>query len=217
MSSPLEDGISSVDLIDSLGGDLTVANAARVSLHKYHEQFTSGDAKLIQYLAEHGHWTPFSQVMLTFRIKMPIFVARQWFKHQVGFTRNEVSRRYVTDKPELYFPKKWRAAAPGVKQGSSDETIEQNTEINDVVREYGYGDAELYTTLLKQGVAPEMARMVLPQSTYTEFIETASLYAYARLYKLRIDPAAQWEVRQYAEVIGELVHDVAPISWEALW
>lgn len=212
-NSPLSDGISKVEIIDSLGTDLTVVNAARVSMAKESAEFTDKDAGLINYLATHGHWTPFSQPQVQLRIKMPIFIARQWFKHQVGFTRNEVSRRYVDDTPEFYVPTAWRMRAANVKQGSSDDLWDwQGGSISIGLREC----VRDYHLLLENGVAPEMARMVLPQSMYTEFIETGSLAAYARLCKQRLDPHAQKEIQAYATVVSQIIEPLFPHSWKAL-
>ncbi|MCB1195295.1 FAD-dependent thymidylate synthase [bacterium] len=225
---PLGDGKSSVELIDYMGDDLTVVNAARVSLHKQSEwdivteekngirtenkRLNEKDVRLINYLAVHQHWTPFSQCQLQFRIKMPIFVSRQWYKHQVGFTRNEVSRRYVSYEPELFFPSKWRLKADNVKQGSSDETIPLLPEDVDVCNQA----VTVYNMLLKKGICPEQARMILPQNMYTEFVETASLAAYSRLCKLRLDPHAQKEIQLYAQVVLEIISHIMPVSWNAL-
>jgi thymidylate synthase (FAD) len=214
MSGPLEDSISSVSLVDYMGSDLTVVNAARVSLDKFHISFQDNDTKLLKYMAEHGHWTPFAHPQLSFRIKMPIFVAREWFRHTVGLTRNEVSRRYVDTAPEIYFPKKWRKRAEKkVKQGSSSETTEWGIAY---MLEHLEVSLHFYQDLLENDVAPEMARMILPQSMYTEFIETGSLYAYARICKLRIAPDAQQETRKYAEAVFEHIQPLFPNSWEAL-
>lgn len=226
---PLNDGISKVELIDYMGDDTTVVNAARVSMGKQVDTFSDKDAKLITYLATHGHWTPFSQPQIQLRIKMPIFIARQWFKHQVGFTRNEVSRRYVSDAPEVYVPKEWRRKPEGsVKQGSSDETVREPTVVLSYQQGPWYDDEEFdyeamcaaavkyYNTLLDSGICPEQARMVLPQSMYTEFVETGSLAAHARLAKLRLDPHAQKEIQWYAQAVSELIEPLFPVSWTAL-
>lgn len=227
MRDPLNDGISKVELLSHMGDDLMVVNAARVSMHKESEwgidpavvdggRLIEQDTKLINYLAKHNHWTPFSHPQVQLRIKMPIFIARQWFKHMVGFTRNEVSRRYVSDEPELYIPSDWRKKAESVKQGSSDELVQQLTflgrTVGDVMRIAKY----TYLDMLEAGVCPEQARMVLPQSMYTEFIETGSLAAYARLCKLRLDPHAQKEIQWYAQAVHDLIQPLFPVSWEAL-
>lgn len=207
-----------VDLISIMGNDLTVVNAARVSFDKLSEQFSEKDEKLIQYLAKHKHWTPFAHPQITLKIKAPIFIRTQLFKHKVGFVENEVSRRYVTHEPTVYTPKWRKAPINGAKQGSSefidDALVEANleTEYNRVIT----GAIKTYENLLEQGVAPEQARSVLPQGTYTEWWWTGSLAAYARVYHQRSDPHAQWEIRQYADAIGDLVSPHFPISWAAL-
>lgn len=375
---PLEDGKSSIQLIDHMGDDLMVVNAARVSMAKESEWDSYGpwdkerwigknlskrDCGLISYLAKHNHWTPFSHPQIQLRIKMPIFIARQWFKHMVGFTRNEVSRRYVDDAPEFYVPTEWRKRAENVKQGSSDETIvldgsqkcaycgsemefkrkedekmkrfcstrcrehhyrkhthqgwastkvgslkqsakkrgidfdmtaedlleigqpkvckylgmeldyaadsikPESASVNRIDPRKGYvrGNIEIisnkansmlldatpeelmtfvenvalvrrgvfvkqapsvhgfydnitetYNKMITEGVAPEQARMILPCSHYTEFIETGSLAAYARLAKLRLDPHAQKEVRMYAEAVDKIISPLFPVSWAEL-
>lgn len=229
---PLSDGLSSVELLNSMGDDLMVVNAARVSMHKesamaWNQEscdFTlnEADVKLVNYLAKHNHWTPFSHPQVQLRIKMPIFIARQWYKHMVGLTRNEVSRRYVDDVPEYHYPghDKWRLRAVSVKQGSSEEVkkgmnylINGNNQTPNSLMKLAVG---LYNEMIKAGVCPEQARMVLPQAMYTEFIETGSLAAYARIAKLRLDPHAQKEVRQYAEAVSKIMAELFPVSWQAL-
>ena len=153
-----------VNLIDVMGTDLSVVNAARVSFAKESDEFSDKDAKLIHYLAKHNHWGPFGHASLQFRIKAPIFVARQLVKHQVGLVWNEVSRRYVDSEPEFYTPFIWRGKPENKKQGSSDKEIEY-----DILPTMEYVK-ETYNNLLKEGVAPEMARMVLPQNMMTECI-----------------------------------------------
>ena len=189
-----------VTLIDSMGTDLSVANAARVSFAKKNTEFKEpGDRKLINYLAKHGHWTPFGHCMLSYHIKAPIFVARQLVKHQVGLVWNEVSRRYVEDVPEYWVPEVWRGKPTDKKQGSSEETIEwldRETRLGAAVRQSSILRLEtLYRDMLDVGVAPEQARMVLPQNTYTEWYWTGSLYAFSRVCNLRCQPDAQKETR----------------------
>ena len=207
-----------VELIDHMGDDLTVVNAARVSMAKHVTLFVDQDRKLISYLAKHNHWTPFSHVTFQFRLKMPIFLAREWFRHTIGITRNEVSRRYVTDEPEFFTPTEWRSKAEHVKQGSggvidsAGRLLEISTAYDKAIKTC----AEAYETLLNCGVCPEQARMVLPQSMMTEFIETGSLYAYTRIWRLRTDPHAQKEIQHYAAQVGEEIKKVCPVSWAAL-
>tara|TARA_B110000263_G_C15303938_1_gene509343 strand:+ start:2266 stop:3252 length:987 start_codon:yes stop_codon:yes gene_type:complete len=315
---PLGDGVSSVERLPIAPSDLQVVNAARVSMSKLHKEVQPKDTGLINYLAKHQHWTPFShaQYMLErkmtvqdyvvwcaksadeqfvrsvismgdggvrfyergslyafvkhniitdsmwqnnplslsafgiksaptsrsdpffvddwthmladptnewwdkqnlyaglgwnpqrlkvaqFRIKMPIFIARQWYKHQVGFTRNEVSRRYVSDAPEFFIPNEWRLQAPSVKQGSSDEVHRHSGDMQGWIANATETITSKYTELMEEeNICPEQARSVLPQSMYTEFVETASIDAYRRLIELRQDPHAQYEVRKYAESV----------------
>jgi len=212
-----------VDLIDHMGSDLSVVNAARVSFSKesklvwvedsptmYKETLSDKDKKLIGYLAKHDHWSPFAHASLQFRIKAPIFVARQLVKHQVGLVWNEVSRRYVDDTPEFYIPTEWRLKAEDKKQGSSDETIEYNIQgaIEFVT--------QTYNNLLDADVAPEMARMVLPQNLYTEWYWSGTLMAFARICNLRCKPDTQLETQQIAQQIDMLAKEKFPVTWGAL-
>lgn len=201
-----------VDLIDHMGSDLTVVNAARVSFNKTSSSLTDKDIKLINYLAKHKHWSPFSHCFLQFRIKAPIFVARQLGKHQVGLAWNEVSRRYVDSEPEFYKPVMWRGRAENAKQGS--DGIVKIT-LDDV--QFAYDTAlRTYKELLDQGAAPEMARMVLPQNTYTEWYWSGSLYAFSRVCKLRLDKASQLEVQEIAQSISDYCVKLFPNSFLAL-
>jgi thymidylate synthase (FAD) len=175
------------------------------------------DQRLIKYLANHNHWTPFAHPQITLRIKAPIFVRTQLFKHKVGFTENEISRRYVTNEPEFYTPD-WRAApTDGAKQGSSDFIYDPVVEdLDRVYNKVALESVEIYKQLMENGVAPEQARSVLPQGTYTEWWWTGSLSAYARVFKQRIDAHAQWEVQQYADAIGKILEPLFPHSWAVL-
>lgn len=215
----------SVQLVDHMGSDLSVANAARVSMAKEsHWAIQAGatkvlpaaDAKLIGYLATHKHWTPFSHPQISFRIKAPIFVSRQWFKHMIGITRNETSRRYVDAAPEFFLPGEWRSRPDGsIKQGSGGAHPDSST-WHESVTEFTKIANDLYALMVADGVAPEQARMVLPQSMMTEWIETASLAAVCRSCALRLDPHAQLETREVAEQIAEVVAPLFPVSWAAL-
>ncbi len=216
MSSPLGDSISKVELLDVMGDDLTVVNAARVSFAKESTVLDEKDEKLIKYLAKNNHITPFFHPQVRFRLKMPIFVAREWFRHTIGFARNEVSRRYVDSPPEMYVPQELRERDPKLKQGSKETIVGNNDEIVSRLADATKLAHECYAMLLDQQVAPEVARMILPQSMYTEFIETASLYAYARLCRLRLDPHAQREIQLYAEAVCDALKDKFPVSWTAL-
>lgn len=207
-----------ITLIKSMGDDLTVVNAARVSFSKKSLEFCEADEKLIKYLAKHNHWTPFSHVMIQVHIKMPFFIVREWYRHNVGFSRNEVSRRYVQSDPEFFLPRFRMAPEKSIKQGSGNEANEEdNAEWGDALLDHNEDAASLYKAFLAQGMAPEQARLVLPMNAFTEFIETASLYAYARLYNLRKPGTnAQKEIQSYAVKIDEVCSTVAPHSWKAL-
>lgn len=178
------------------------------------------------------HWTPFGHTAITLHIKAPIFVARQLGKHQVGFVWNEVSRRYITDEPEFYVPETWRKAAENVKQGSSEEAVDlRSFGVNgdgpphqsgweaDLEEVLGYSLRDtlgLYNSLLRSGVCPEQARMILPQSMYTEWYWTGNLYGFANVYNQRTDSHAQKEVRDVAHQIGEIIEPLFPVSWREL-
>lgn len=205
-----------IELLEVFGDDLTVVNAARVSFAKESEQLSDNDEKLIKYLAKHNHVTPFFHPQIRFRIKMPIYIAREWYRHTIGFARNEVSRRYVDTPPECFNPSDIRERDQNVKQGSKLTNIENNDIVSQRIKEIQDELIEKYKNLLDLNVAPELARGILPQSMYTEFIETGSLSAYARLCNLRLDPHAQYEIQQYARVLSDLISEKFPVSWKAL-
>ena len=212
------DDIGFVEVLDIFGSDLTVVNAARVSFAKESHEFSEQDGKLVRYLAKHHHISPFFHPQIHLRIKMPIFVAREWFRHQIGFARNEVSRRYVDTTPECYIPgeEQLRERDTNKKQGSKDTPPEEAQRAAGILRGITQSAMECYNDLLFLKVAPEVARMVLPQSMYTEFVETGSLAAYARLCSLRLDPTAQKEIREYATAVDSLLRERFPVSWAAL-
>ncbi len=205
-----------VELLETFGSDLTVVNAARVSLGKEVHQFTEKDAKLVKYLADHDHISPFFHPQARFRLKMPIWMAREWFRHTIGFSRNEVSRRYVDSPPTFYLPAELRTRAANKKQGSNDDVHENNQELRGIMEASMMSAHDTYHRLLEAGVCPEQARMVLPQSMMTEFIETGSLAAYARLCKLRLGSDAQKEIREVAQQISDCMMRVFPTSWSTL-
>jgi len=210
-----------VELVDYMGSDLTVVNAARVSFNKHVEQFSDGDERLIKFLAEHNHWTPFGHCSLQFRIKAPIFVARQLVKHQVGLTWNEVSRRYVQSEPELFRPESWRANPENKKQGSSEtEEIKwllyYEWSVDDAVDTFNRRAVELYDKMIDAGVCAEQARMILPQSLMTEWYWTGSLFAFARVCNLRCAKDTQKETREIANLISQHTQEKFPASWKYL-
>ena len=200
-----------VELIDHMGSDLSIVNAARVSFAKVHKKFDEkSDTKLINYLAKHNHWSPFGHASMQFHIKAPVFVARQLVKHQVGLTWNEVSRRYVDTEVEFYEPTEWRLAAENKKQGSSEEIVEYS-----ISPAHKFAK-QCYENMLSLGIAPEMARMVLPQSMMTEWYWSGTLYAFARVCNLRCKPDAQKETQNVGWDIDKYARKLFPASWRAL-
>ena len=229
-----------VTYIDHMGSDLTVVNAARVSFGKKQESFDDEkDSRLIRYLARHRHTSPFGHCFASFHVRAPVFVARQLVKHK--FLRwNEISRRYVDEEPEFYMPDVWRGRSDDKKQGSSDEcktnivdlsayglydndayhkrhrkgfkTVATQHKVN-LVHQKAY---HLYTVMIEQGVCPEQARMILPQSMMTEWYWSGSLDAFADMCHLRCKPDTQAETREVAEKIEDLMMNRFPGSWEAL-
>ena len=195
-----------IELVDKMGSDLSVVNAARVSFSKKKDVLDQSDEKLIKYLADHDHWSPFGHTTLQFLIKAPIFVARQLVKHQVGLVWNEVSRRYVDSTPEFYIPFIWRGAPENKKQGSSQKEIE--FDITELVQ----ASKTVYNDMIEEGVAPEMARMVLPQNMMTEWYWTGSLMAFARVCNLRNKPDSQEETRMITLQMAKHLKDHFPIS-----
>jgi thymidylate synthase (FAD) len=219
-----------VEFIDRMGTDKTVVDAARVSFSKRTQwernipaqgvfELSDGDKKLINYLAEHNHWSPFGHASLSFHIGAPVFVARQLVKHQVGLTWNEVSRRYVDNEPTFYRPETWRGRPIDKKQGSSDKIIEyldRERRVGGEVNKSERHAAELYHSMIVAGISPEQARMVLPQSMMTEFFWSGTLYAFARVCNLRCKDDTQEETRAIAWMIDAIVGHHFPVSWPAL-
>ena len=210
-----------VTYVDHMGDDLSVVNAARVSFGKksdYMPRVHNGEAKvlqhkddrLIKYLAKHKHKSPFNHAFATFHVKAPVFVARQLVKHEY-MPWNEISRRYVDNPPDFFKPDYWRGRAENVKQGSSGE-VKSNANVA-----YQYAKIEgLYKQLLDEGVCPEQARMILPQSMMTEWYWSGTLYAFAKMCGLRLKEDTQAETRIVAEKIEDVMAKLYPVSWEAL-
>ena len=213
----------SVDYLGGYGNDNTVANAARVSFAKDASNYTDEqNEKLIRYLAKHKHTSPFNHAFLSFRVKAPIFVARQLVKHRF-MPWNEESRRYVDEEPEFYIPTDWRAKADNVKQGSSDKIVDVlgmqgffDRTPNSATQNLVQHSLDLYNEMLEHNVAPEMARMVLPQNTMTNWIWSGTLGAFMDMLKLRLDPHAQYESRLVAQQIAETVEALFPVSFKAI-
>lgn len=216
-----------VELVDKMGDDLRVANVARVSFDKWKEEFDQKDAKLIHYLAANEHTSPFRHVQVSVRCTAPVFLARQLGKHQVGLSWNEVSRRYVDAGIEFFVPDAWRSRPDGsVKQGSGSDIVTHvaNKVISDTPPypiNKAYSEIldyclSLYEEMLEAGVAPEMARMVLPQSMMVSWVWTGSLTSFFHIYRLRIDGHAQKEAQDFAKLLEEVVEPLFPNCWKAL-
>lgn len=225
-----------VELIDNMGDDLRVVNAARVSFDKessYDEDYnfqeddfgtfisrvlSIKDQNLIRFLAKNGHWTPFSHPQITLRYTVPIFVARQEFKHIVGFTRNEVSRRYVDDEPKFFYPGVWHERPKSAsKQGRGEPlNFHTNEELTDSYHILMEQCGKFYEEFLEKGVAPEEARMLLPQSMYTSYYITGSLASFARFFNQRSGKDAQFAIQELAEMVDSIIAPLYPISWKAL-
>ena len=212
--------------VDHMGSDITVVNSARVSFGKRTEGLGytgpadgimtpilhDKDIKLIHYLAKHKHMSPFGHCFMSFHCKAPVFVARQLVKHK--FLRwNEISRRYVDNDPEFYKPDQWRGRSVDAKQGSSGVI---NIGGSVPVGRAEWSALECYTELLKQGVAPEQARMVLPQSTMTEWYWSGSLDAFSDMCCLRLKEDTQEETQYIAKQVSDMMSATFPISWKAL-
>lgn len=207
-----------VQYVDHMGSDDAVCDAARVSMNKSADLFTVGqNEKLINYLAKHNHWSPFSHTSIKMRFKAPIFIARQLAKHQVGFAWNEVSRRYVSDEPEFWLPQTFRQKADNVKQGSIQDPINDSSLERSHWEIHYMRCLDHYDHMVKRmNMCPEQARAYLPQSMMTEWIWTGSLYAWSRMYNLRADNHAQREVQFYAHCVADTCRKHFPLSWEAL-
>lgn len=198
-----------VDYIDHMGSDLSVVNAARVSFNKWSEKLNEGDIRLIKYLADHGHTSPFGHCFASFKVKAPIFVARHLVKSK--FLRwNEVSRRYVDSEPEFFDVEEWRGKPKDKKQGS-DGVVDYNCDTT-----YRLYAMQEYRVRLSKGVAPEQARACLPLETMTEWWWSGSLDAWASMCNLRLKPDTQEETREVAKQISKQMSEIFPYSWEAL-
>jgi thymidylate synthase (FAD) len=209
---PLEDGISSLELVRISGSDLEVVNAARVSYGKLTTEITDRDAKLIQFLMDHDHTSPFEHNQLSFRVKAPIYVQRQWFRHRMN-SYNEISYRYVKSALEFYVPNIWRKQDAQNKQSSFGVISDP-----EILANYKRGLEEAgraYELLLSNGVCREQARGLLPLCTYTEFIFTCNLHSLMHCIKLRTHAGAQFEIRVFAEALLKLAEPHFPLSLKA--
>lgn len=206
----------SVQYVDHMGSDLSVANCARVSFGKWKNELDASDTKLIDYLANHGHSSPFRHPQIQLRCTAPLFLARQLQKHTVGLTWNEISRRYVDVGVEFFVPNSWRSRPDnGIKQGSGDDLWSQKS-ITEPYKEFLEHAQNLYDWLLHQGVAPEQARMCLPQSMMCSWVWTGSLQAFYHVYSLRSGEGAQQEAKDFAILLEDIVSKLFPHCWLAL-
>jgi thymidylate synthase (FAD) len=218
-----------VELLEYMGSDLSVVNSARVSMSKtsawdqikdadgtIKNVLNNKDARLLRYLAENNHWTPFSHPQISLRITAPLYVRSQLYKHKVGGTENEVSRRYVKYTPVFDTPTRWRKAASNVKQGSSDELVVIDPSMQEQIDNWAKRTRLLYEDLLLMGVCAEQARAILPVCSETSWVWTGSLYFFARVCNLRLDPHAQKETRDVAERISLIMDELFPESWNVL-
>jgi len=209
---PLGDHISSLELIRVSGSDLDIVNAARVSFGKCSDHFEERDKKLINFLLKHEHTSPFEHNQLSFRVKTPIFVARQWMRHRMN-SYNEISYRYAKAPLEFYIPARWRHQDADNRQSSSGSFEDES--LKKLYQNLVDKSVETYNQLLEAGVVRELARGVLPVTIYTQFIYTCNLHSLFHFLKLRGRFNAQWEIRQYAHGLERLAKSYFPASFEA--
>jgi thymidylate synthase (FAD) len=202
-----------IELLDSMGDDLSIVNAARVSYNKSAEIFEEKDKKLIYFLAKHKHWTPFEQNSLKFRVKCPIYIARQWMKHRC-WVFNEISARYTKFENTVYEPDPFREQAPSNKQASVEAVNIDQEKAAEIYEASVKQSLDAYYSLLELGVCREQARGVLPVGSHTEFITTVNLRNFMHWYYLRAPHNAQWEIQQYAYAAIKLVKEIFPIAIE---
>lgn len=209
------DDIGSVELVDSMGDDLRVVNAARVSFNKESEEFTGRDEKLVEYLMTNGHTSPLEHVVLTFLVKVPLFIRSQWMRHRM-WSFNEISRRYTSEEIQFYIPKVLRKQSDNNKQASTDDEIKQINhcgepiDVEDFISDHSLYCEQIYNVLIENGVAREQARMVLPQNLYTKYYATVDLHNLLHFLDIRNHPHAQYEMRKFAQSIERLTEGVVP-------
>lgn len=227
-----------VELVDHMGDDLSVVNAARVSFDKVSEWqvdeedskqayynmnyipsskvLKEGDVKLIKFLAKHNHWTPFGHTAISLRMAAPVPIRTQCFKHKIGLIENEESRRYIKSVPEIYIPTEFRSIPKGsIKQGSGDTHGDSQywlTKYNEQVK----ASVFLYLTMIDAGICPEQARLALPQGAIVNWIWTGNLMSFANFFNKRIDNTAQKEIQALAIKVDEVISPLYPVSWAAL-
>lgn len=211
------------ELMSVMGDDLMVANVARVSFNKESKEFTyrkdkakGSDEGIIEYLAKHNHWTPFAHPQIQLRMKAPVPIRTQCFKHKQGFVENEESRRYIESEPELFIPDSFRLAPEGSKKQGSEGIHPFSVYWKQHYVRVCEEAITCYNQMIKEKVAPEQARLILPQGVYVNWIWTGSLAAFARFYNQRTDPHAQKEIQDLAEEVGTIISELFPVSWKAL-
>lgn len=207
----------SVEYIDHMGNDDSVVRAARVSMDKSPELYTDEEnARLIAYLARHGHEIPFAHTAITLRVRAPVAVRAQAFKHKIGLVESEQSRRYISSTPGFFVPE-FRAKAENVKQGSGELLDgEKQEKLRETYTDFMRGAQVMYHNFLDMGVAPEQARFLLPQGMMTEWVWTGSLLAFSRFYRLRSDAHAQKEIQELAHMVSDIIAPLFPVAWAAL-
>lgn len=208
----------SVQYVSHMGDDLLIANAARVSFGKWKEELDDGDVRLLRYLASHEHTSPFRHTSIMLRCKVPVFLARQLAKHQAGFSWNEISRRYVDSGFEFYYPRTWHTRPEGnIKQGSGEELcVDDQNFCDELLVDLTVYAEQTYRRLLRCGVAPEEARMVLPQNMMVEYVWTGNLLSWFHLYRLRSNTGAQLIAQEFAELVNAEVSKLFPHAWNIL-
>lgn len=224
-----DDKIGCIELLNTMGTDKCIVDSARVSFNKdtpYTKNLTDKDVKLIKYLANNKHTSPFEHCSMSFRVTVPLFVARQHMRHRT-WSFNEVSRRYTSAGIEFYLPESFRKQHERNRQASTSEdvnpivnsvtgtTLTYTSKASDAVKSHSRKSLRLYNTLIDNGVCREQARMVLPQSMYTEYWCTANLLNIIKFLKLRLPEESQWEIRRLAEEMSVFVKDMFPEAYEA--
>lgn len=204
------------EYVDHMGTDLSPVNAARVSFNKKSEVFTDKDGNLLDYLADHNHWTPFAHTAITLRMQAPVPIRTQCFKHKVGFVENEESRRYISTRPELFIPDHFREKPEGsIKQGSGG-VYKGSEGLLRVYEDMCEEAIDQYMYMIENGVCPEQARFVLPQGVEVNWMWTGNLMSYARFFNQRTDPHAQKEIQELAHEVGDIIAPLFPVAWRVL-
>lgn len=216
----LEDNIGSVELVQSMGDDLTIVNSARVSFGRHSKELDDKDKKLINYLIKNNHSSPLEHVVFTFLVKVPFFIERQWNRHRAWkyFSLNEVSRRYTSENLEFYIPRHFRLQSENNRQMSTDEELNATDSFIFAQRiiEHTQQGLELYNDMLDKNVAREIARGALDIFSYTGFYATVDLHNLLWFLELRRHPHAQWEIRRYAEAIEQIINSIVPHTY-SVW